>query len=163
MRDPSWSFRPAPAQDACASTEWSETQNRAESRAAHVGGGRRRVRVTVLLAGILTLSVSDLVMTLTNLHTTGMAEANPIARLIIEHSSSLGLVAYKLITVSVCLALLYRLRNSIQSEIASWVGIAILAGLSVYWGHYSAHMHDADALEVRLAGDLDERWLTLAE
>ena len=124
---------------------------------------RRARRVTALLIGILVLSIADLIVTLANLHTVGMVEANPLARFMIEHFDSLGLITFKMTTVFVCLALLYRLRHSLQSEIASWLGLMILVGLSVYWGHYSRHMHHPDTVTVRMSGQIDDGWLTLAE
>ena len=127
------------------------------------GRRRRGRRVVVLLAAIFVLSMADLAATLANLHSTGMVEANPVARFVIERGDSWGLAAYKLATVGICIALLFRLRHHVQGEAASWVGLAILAGLSFYWGHYTTPMHSPEAISVNMNATLDDRWLSLGE
>lgn len=52
------------------------------------GSRRRSRRVIVLLAAIIVLSAADLAITLFHLKTMGMMEANPIARFLIEQTSS---------------------------------------------------------------------------
>jgi hypothetical protein len=124
---------------------------------------RRSRRVVLLLIGILLLSAADLAVTLMNLHTIGMLEANPVARFIIENTNSWGLAAYKTITVFICLSVLYHLRRHVQGEVAAWVGLGILVLLTFYWGHYTSRTHTPDVINITLNGQLDERWLTLAD
>jgi len=96
-------------------------------------------RVVVLLVGIVVLSLADLIITLTHLTTVGMAEANPVARWVIQWTGSpVSLVLFKVATVGVCVVLLYRVRHHLQGEIAAWLALVILAGMSVMWFSYTA-------------------------
>ena len=73
--------------------------------------GRPR-RVSWLLAGVLLLSLIDLLLTIVHLRSVGMVEANPIAAFLIRSTQSVWVLsAYKLVTVGICLSLLYRLRR----------------------------------------------------
>ena len=104
-----------------------------------VGQGFCRTRrVIVLLAGIVVLSLADLVITMVHLRSTGMAEANPIARFVIGASQSpLSLICFKALSVMICVVLLYKVRKTLQGEIAAWCALLILAGLSLMWFHYA--------------------------
>ncbi len=122
---------------------------------------RRARRVKFLLIGILLLSAGDLALTLGHLKTTGMAEANPIAAFLIRSTDSVGaLVAFKSLTVAVCVTLLYCFRRYRAGEIAAWCGMAILAGMSVMWHAYSTSMGSPDVLRLVKASHGDE-WLML--
>ena len=60
-------------------------------------------RVVVLIVGIILLSLGDLAITLIDLRSTGMMEANPIAGYPIRLTQSASaLVAYKMLTVGMC-------------------------------------------------------------
>jgi len=122
---------------------------------------RRSHRVIVLLCGILVLSVADLLVTLEHLRSVGMLEANPIAAFLIRTTGSawvLGL--YKMATVAVCIALLYRLRRHREGEVAAWCAVTILTGLSLMWHTYSEELDRPDELEwVRTA--YADTWLYL--
>ncbi len=112
--------------------------------------GARGRRVMVLLGAIVILSLADLAVTLGHLQSIGMAEANPVAAYLIRVTDSpWALVAFKVLTVAVCVALLYRARRHWQGEVASWLALSILVGVSVLW-HYYAEAWD-DANQVRLA------------
>jgi len=124
----------------------------------------RSRRVIILLVSIVLLSLADLLITVTNLHTVGMIEANPIAHFIVETTrSATALASYKLITVLVCITLLYRLRHCIQSEVAAWVCVVILSLLAGYWGIYSTSAHDPANLLLRQQHRQFDNWLSLAE
>lgn len=123
---------------------------------------RRMRRVTVILAGVILLSVADLVITLTHLQTTGMMEANPIAALLIKSTqSSWALASFKLLTMAICVSLLYVLRRRFEGELAAWIAICILTGMSVQWHAYSSHFDDAQEVMMAQAGNYGEGWLTL--
>jgi len=125
---------------------------------------RRGRRVVFLLLAILVLSLADLAATIVNLTSIGMDEANPLARaIVLGFGSTWALVAYKLLTLSVCLGLLYRLRWHRQSEAAAWFGVLILCALTVHWGRYSAVAHQPDVVAAQHQGVVSEYWLTLAE
>ena len=112
---------------------------------------RPRVRrVLTLLIGITVLSVADLIITMTHLTAGGMAEANPLARWVIERTGSpVSLASFKLLTVLVCVALLYKVRRHFQAELAAWCALGILACMSVMWFSYSQHLDSP--MEVKLA------------
>ena len=104
-------------------------------------GERRARRVILLLAGIVLLSMADLLITLAFLRSTGMMEANPLAVLVIRWTdSSWSLACYKLLTVTVCVTLLFKLRSRLASEIAAWCGLAVLTFMSLQWHQYASHV-----------------------
>lgn len=134
-------------------SHWPTTSQAARSR-----------RVVILLISIVLLSLADLVITIINLRTVGMIEANPIAHyILLTTQSATALASYKLITVLVCITLLYRLRHSIQCELAAWFCVVMLAALACYWGIYSDSAHDPANLWVRQNQISHDNWLTLTE
>jgi len=125
------------------------------------GFERRSHRVLVLLAGIIVLSLADLVVTLQHLQSIGMVEANPIAAWLIRSTNSAWILgAYKTVTVGICVALLYRARRYWIGEAAAWCAVAILAGLSVMWHTYAEQIESPVELMTAQA-DLGDRWLHL--
>ena len=119
----------------------------------------RSRRVLLFIAGIIVLSLADLVVTLGYLTSTGMREANPIAGWLISYwPSTWGLVCYKALTVAVCTGLLYRLRRQVEGEVAAWCIMAILALMSLQWYRYAQEAHDLQ-LVGRPSGDA--RWVVL--
>lgn len=114
--------------------------------------GRSR-RVVILLVGIVVLSLADLIITMAHLTTIGMAEANPVARWVIEWTGSpISLVLFKFATVGICVILLYRVRDRVQGEIAAWLAVAILACMSIMWFSYTEHYDNP--MDVTVAQDL---------
>jgi hypothetical protein len=123
---------------------------------------RRKRRVLVLLAGVVLLSLADLAITLTHLRTTGMMEANPIAALLIESTQSVwALASFKLFTLAVCVSVLFVLRRRFEGEVAAWIAVVILAGMSVQWHAYSSHFDDPHEVMMAQAGDYGDGWLML--
>ena len=122
--------------------------------------GRSR-RVLVLIGVIILLSTVDLLITLFHLQSIGMAEGNPLAAYLIRTTGSAwALAVFKGLTVAVCTTLLYSARRDIRGEIASWLALAILAGVLVMWHFYSQEMDNLDM--VRIAQNLQgEDWLVL--
>lgn len=132
----------------------------AEPRLNRVLGDRPR-RVILLLWAIVVLSLADLFVTLTHLQSIGMVEANPVAAFLIRSTGSpWALILFKAGTVAVCVMLLYRVRNHRQGELAAWLALVILVGVSVMWHYYS---EASDAPEtVRIARLIHgDQWLTL--
>jgi len=119
-------------------------------------------RVNVLLAGVIVLSIADLAITLTHLRTTGMMEANPIAAFLIKSTqSSWALASFKLLTLGVCVSLLFALRRRFEGEIAAWCAVAILAGMSMQWHAYSNHFDDPQEIVIAQTGGYGDGWLTI--
>ena len=103
----------------------------------------RSRRVMVLLIGILVLSAADLAITLVHLKSVGMMEANPIAAYLIRTTDSpWALTVYKVVTVGICISLLFLFRRRAEGEIAAWFGAAVLAAVSIMWHNYSEHFDD---------------------
>jgi hypothetical protein len=119
-------------------------------------------RVTVLLMGVMVLSLADLIVTLAHLRSIGMMEANPIAAFIIRSTQSpISLIAFKALSVGVCVALLYRIRRHVEGEFAAWFAVAILAFMSFQWHSYTRHLDNPELYRLVQNGAYGERWLVL--
>ena len=119
-------------------------------------------RVTLLVAGIIVLSLADLIVTLAFLRANWMMEANPIAAYLIRTTQSpWALAAFKGLSVSVCVALLYRLRRHASGEIAAWCAVGILAIMSVMWHSYSTHFDDPQHMILAQVGASEDYRLGL--
>lgn len=125
------------------------------------GAAARTRRVSWLLAGVLLLSLTDLLVTIVHLRSVGMVEANPIAAFLIRSTNSAWVLsAYKLVTVGICLSLLYRLRRHVEAEMAAWCAIAILTGVLCQWYAFSEEIDTP--LELRVAqAEFGDDWLRL--
>lgn len=105
----------------------------------------RARRVTLLLLGVLVLSLGDLLLTVECMTTVGMMEANPIAASLARSTGSAwALSAYKMLTVAVCVGLLYGLRHHRSSEIAAWCAATVLAALTLSWSAYAGCLDESD-------------------
>lgn len=122
---------------------------------------RRSRRVTMLILGIIVLSIADLAVTIAYLQANSMMEANPIAAYVIKSTQSAwALTAFKLATVAVCATLLYRLRHYPSGEAAAWCAVAVLAVMSVMWRSYSRTI-DASAELILAQASVDDGRLGL--
>jgi hypothetical protein len=129
--------------------------------AAHAGLSHRPRRVLLLLAGIIVLSLADLIVTLAHMKI-GMMEANPIAVYLVKSTQSpWALAAFKVLTVSVCVALLYRLRRHAEGEIAAWLAVGILTGMSIMWHCYTEGMDRREDIMLAQNGVVNDHWLML--
>lgn len=133
----------------------------ARPETSHVAHGteiqtpNRPRRVILLLAGVIVLSAADLFEALTHLRGPGLLEANPVAALVIRNTgSALALSAYKVLTVGICVGLLYRLRRRRTGEIGAWCAVAILAVMSWHWYQYNREM-------MNVATTIEASWLTV--
>jgi len=123
--------------------------------------GDRPRRVMMLLAAIVVLSLVDLLITIAHLRSVGMVEANPLAAYLIRTTGSWwALALYKSATVAVCVVLLHRARRHVQGEIASWLALVILVGVSVMWHCYMQESESPDVVRIAQVVHGDE-WLTL--
>lgn len=123
--------------------------------------GDRSGRVVLLLAAIVILSLVDLLITLSHLHTTGMIESNPLVVFLVRTTgSSWALTIYKAVTVAVCVMLLYRARKHVQGEVAAWLALMILVGVSIMWHFYMEASAFDDNVQLAQIIHGDE-WLVL--
>lgn len=97
---------------------------------------RRPCRVILLGTAIAAMSVVDFYLTLLYLTHTGMSEANPVARAIIAYQSPAVLGLWKALTVSLCVGILYLIRERRSAELGAWVGAMVLGWLMIHWGRY---------------------------
>jgi hypothetical protein len=110
---------------------------------------QRSRRVVLLVAGIIILSLADLVVTIAFLRANSMMEANPIAAYLIRVTQSAWvLAAYKTLTVLICVALIYKVRKHLAGEVAAWCAVGILAVMSVMWAQYSRQLDDPQHLSL---------------
>jgi hypothetical protein len=122
----------------------------------------RSRRVSVLVLGIIVLSLADLFITLAYLKANWMMEANPLAAWIIQNSRSpLALALFKIGSVGVCAALLYRPRHHRSGEVAAWCALAVLILMSVMWHDYASHFDNPEAIMEQMAVAHDDGRLGL--
>jgi len=122
---------------------------------------RRARRVGWLLIGIAALSAGDLALTLTFLMHTGMAEANPMARAVIELGSPWLLAGWKAATVLCAAAILFAFRYRASGELGAWAGAIVLACLTLHWGRYVTETVSAPVCASVDPALLDHRWVRI--
>jgi hypothetical protein len=112
----------------------------------------RSRRIGLLLVAVLLISLADLDMTLAYATSGGMLEANPIARAVMSYGSSRILTVWKLLSVGVCVWILFRTRRRFSAEVATWACFAALVWLSFRWVTYNEQM-PVIATQVMVDGD----------
>lgn len=121
----------------------------------------RRRRVTLLVLAMALMGLADLAFTLTYMSSVGMAEANPLARAMIEIGGLPQLVRFKLFTIALSGGLLYLLRGHKAAERCAWACCAALVLLSLHWFNYTDKLTTLGAaIDPHLAA-LDERWVAI--
>jgi hypothetical protein len=125
--------------------------------------GYRPVRVTVLLCGVVLLSLADLYMTLVHLMSFGMIEANPLARGIMAYGSPAALIVWKLVTVTTAVGILFYARRRRAAEVGAIFCCCVLLWLTGRWiaynaqvGHWTGEMHS-------LAGVNAPDWVSMSD
>lgn len=102
-----------------------------------------------MLLAVVLMGLADLAYTLIYMRGSGMVEANPIARKMIEIGSAQQLVMYKLLTLLVCCGAIYFCRRTRQAEIGAWVCCLMMLGLTLHWVNYNSAVQDmADELAI---------------
>ena len=121
----------------------------------------RSSRVCALIIVIALLSAIDLYITLVLLTGGGMAEENPVARMIIGTGSPALLAAWKAATVAPAAVLCFVMRRSFVAETCAWIGAAILGVVMIKWHLYISEM-DGIVNALHLLNDgFDHRWVRL--
>jgi hypothetical protein len=100
-------------------------------------------RVGFLLVAVAVVSAADLYLTLHYLTTTGMAEGNPIARLVMSFGQSWVLGLWKAALVTFTLLVIWTHRKRIFSEVAAWFCAVVMGWLCVQWYDYTKHVAEA--------------------
>ena len=100
----------------------------------------RARRINLVLVSVVLMGLADLAYTLTYMRGSGMIEANPIARTMVEIGSARQLVLYKLLTLTVCCGAIYFCRRTRQAEFGAWICCLVMLGLTMHWLNYNATM-----------------------
>jgi hypothetical protein len=98
---------------------------------------RRARRVVILLTTVFLLGLGDLYATITHATTVGMIEVNPIGAYLLNADSIPGLILFKLGTMGIGVGLLLRVRHKLQSELSSWLILAVMVALTLHWANYN--------------------------
>ncbi len=122
----------------------------------------RTRRVLLLIVAIIMMSIGDLLLTLTYLRHLGMAESNPLARLVLDFRSPELLVIWKMATVLACTSILLWKSRSRSAEIGAWTGVCILGALMAHWVAYVKVAPPVPIVETASLFAGDDRWMTLA-
>ncbi len=122
----------------------------------------RSKRVTILLVGIILMSLGDLYMTLQYLLHSGLLEANPIARSIMMHGSPTGLILWKLCTLVLASGILFWARRKWSAEVGALFCCCVMTWLTVRWIEYSDQVLRFNKEATALVQADDLRWVTLS-
>lgn len=101
----------------------------------------RAFRVVALVGVIAALSVIDLYLTVLYVSHTGMAESNPIARLVLRHGSLASVAAFKLGTVALCGFILCKARRRASAELGAIACAVAMTLLTAQWLAFSQEQH----------------------
>ncbi len=130
----------------------------------------RARRITILIVAMVMMGIADLLCTLTYMRTSGMLEANPIARFILTTNAVEGgsaqLVMFKALTIVLSCGALYLARRHRQAELSAWVCTAMMLTLTLHWINYnrsvSAFTNDMAVLAMS-GGEFEPMWVKLDE
>lgn len=124
---------------------------------------RRSIRVIALTVAVMLMSFGDLYMTLTHLKGIGMAEGNPVARLVMEYNSTTLLSAWK--TASIVLACLVFLiaRTRVMTEVACWFCVLVLLALTCKWIYYSSEITALTPTLSAISQSDSADWVSISE
>jgi len=123
----------------------------------------RARRVTILVLAIAALGLTDLALTLAHMRTTGLFEANPIARFMIEIGGERQLILFKLFSLALSGGVLYLFRTRRCAELSAWTCTAVLIVLTLYWAVYDGELSDMAHLLPPETASLDPNWVFLGE
>lgn len=122
----------------------------------------RAVRVVMLLAVVVVLSLADLYMTLAHVTGAGMLEENPLARRVMAFDSPALVVAWKGATAGIGVALLFAIRRRLSAELGAWACVLILTWLTIRWEQYAAHVADLTPYLPSMAEVSDGQWVAMS-
>jgi hypothetical protein len=105
----------------------------------------RARRINLVLLAVVLMGLADLAYTLTYMRGSGMIEANPIARAMVEIGSARQLVLYKLLTLVICCGAIYSCRTTKQAELGAWICCGVMLLLTFHWVNYNATVGELSA------------------
>lgn len=126
---------------------------------------RRAIRVWLLVATIIVLSIADLYMTLAHLRSAGMGEANPLARVVISYQSPMLLSLWKCACVGLATLILILARFRRSGEVACWMCCVLLTALTIHWFNYAAEAatFTRQINDMSASPDRPANWVTIGQ
>lgn len=130
----------------------------------------RARRISILIVAMVMMGIADLMCTLTYMRTSGMLEANPLARFVLASGAADGaagqLVMFKALTIVLSCGTLYITRRHRQAELSAWACTAMMLVLTTHWINYnrsvSAFTNDMAVLAMS-EGEFEPMWVKLEE
>jgi hypothetical protein len=123
-------------------------------------------RIGWLMLAMTLMGIADLLCTLTYMRTSGMLEANPVARLVLATGDADQLVMFKALTILLTCGTLYLARRHRQAELSAWTCTAMMLVLTLHWINYnrsvSAFTNDMAVLAMS-GGEFEPMWIKLEE
>lgn len=126
-----------------------------------LGGLGRARRVELMVALLVAASLSDLYLTVLFATHVGFAEANPLARLVMQHGDVAGVVLLKLLTLLPAVVVLLWKRTRPSAELGALVACAAMALLGTSWYQYVEHTPYFCEVIHLLTADVDHRWVRM--
>lgn len=123
---------------------------------------RRGFRVLMLVATVVVLSLADLHMTLLHATTVGMAEDNPVARVMISQGDPLLLTVWKLGTVGLVGFIFVVARRRRSAEIGAWLCVGMLSFVMLRWIQYGEIAHELTPMMGSSFAADDSKWVVMA-
>lgn len=127
-------------------------------------------RVLFLILAMTLMGVADLLCTLTYMRTSGMLEANPLARFIISTGAVDGdarqLVMFKVLTILLSCGTLFLARRHRQAELSAWACTLMMLTLTLHWINYNHSVSDFTndmAVLAMSGGEFEPMWVKLEE
>jgi hypothetical protein len=121
----------------------------------------RAQRVTLLLFATVLMGLADLSLTLTFITTSGMIEANPVARLVMQLNHPGYIILWKLATMLVGIGVLYWARRSRGAEIGTWVCCVVMTALSFHWLTFTGEVTATGSDYAQVAAVGDPRFISI--
>lgn len=125
--------------------------------AAACAEAARARRIVLISVALVLMGLADLVCTLAYVTSVGMVEVNPVARHIINTSSSAGpIVLYKLCSLIFCCGALWLIRRHRVAELCGWLCVLLSLALSLHWVRYNAAIPSM-SMEMALIASSDDQ------
>jgi hypothetical protein len=124
----------------------------------------RARRIGWLIVAMTLMGAADLLCTLTYMRTSGMLEANPIARFVLLAGSAEQLVMFKVLMMLLSCGTLYLARRHRKAEACAWVCTAMMFLLTLHWINFnrsiSSFTNDMAVLAMS-DGEFEPMWVKL--
>lgn len=123
----------------------------------------RGIRVALLGAAVVVMSLVDLYITLLYLDAVGLAEENPLARAVMSQGSPGLLAGWKIVTLLPALLVFFVYRSRASVEALAWAACVVLALVTLRWGQYADETDLLMASMPAFEQGADHRWVTVTD